>query len=316
MATERKKFTFENLISIYFKNLHRIIFANALFAVPTLAVGALLYKLSQPLGYIGSVFITMLTVVICFPLYAGLTKVTRNIGRGEEKVNVFFTFTEAVSSNYKQFLVHSVLLYFILTIGVFSFRFYTKMAAEMGGMMLVLLISMIAIAIWMLFAFFYIPLMTVTFDLSLLNIYKNSALMAIGELKVNAVVVFTILILTAICGTPLLFSGGYVWLIIGITLFMLCCIYPGSANLISNFFVQNNMMMLITGKGNEVHDIKSTQDKLEKLKKQTENEVEEFTPEDIEKIKKSKEEYIFHNGKMMKREILIDMLNDKEQKNE
>ncbi|MCH5202973.1 MAG: hypothetical protein J1F17_07180 [Oscillospiraceae bacterium] len=312
MGTTRNKLTFENLVSIYFRNLHKIIFANLLFMTPVLGIGTLLYFLTKPLGYIATVFLTMLTVVICFPLYAGVNKVTRNLAR-EEDVKVFSAFTEAVVSNYKQFLIHSIFLYFILTIGIFSFRFYTYMASEIGGIMYVLLVSVIAIAVWLLFTFFYIPIMTVTFDLSIKNIYKNSALMAIGEIKLNAVSLFSIFILTAICGTPVFFSGSHVWLLIAITFGMLLLIYPVSANFISNFFVQSNMMMMLTGRADEAHDIKSMEEKLQKLRNETKDELEGI---DIEKVKKSKEDYIFHNGKMMKKELLLEMLEEREGKDE
>ena len=261
MATERKKFTFENLVSIYFRKFYKIIFTNLLFAVPTVAVGVILYFLTKPLGEILSLIISMLTVVICYPLYAGVTLVTRNLGRGED-VKVLECFFGGIADNYKKFLVHSIILYFILTIGIFSFTFYSRMAVALGGIMYVLLITMILIALWLMFMFYYVPLMTVTFDLSLKNIYKNSALMALGELKVNFVTLFSVLIFTAICATPLIFSAGNAVAVIVITAVMLIAVYPASYSLITGFFIQDTMMMMVTGRGDEVHDIKSTEEKL------------------------------------------------------
>lgn len=312
MATERKKFTFENLVSIYFRKFYKIIFTNLLFAVPTVAVGVILYFLTKPLGEILSLVISMLTVVICYPLYAGVTLVTRNLGRGEE-VKVLECFLGGIADNYKKFLVHSIILYFILTIGIFSFTFYSRMAVALGGIMYVLLITMILIALWLMFMFYYVPLMTVTFDLSLKNIYKNSALMAIGELKVNFVTLFSVLIFTAICATPLIFSAGNAIAVIVITAVMLIAVYPASYSLITGFFIQDTMMMMVTGRGDEVHDIKSTEEKLAKLRNETKDDLENI---DIEKVKNSREEYIFHNGKMIKRTTILEMLKDKEEEKE
>lgn len=312
MATERKKFTFENLVSIYFRKFYKIIFTNLLFAVPTVAVGVILYFLTKPLGEILSLVISMLTVVICYPLYAGVTLVTRNLGRGED-VKVLECFLGGIADNYKKFLVHSIILYFILTIGIFSFTFYSRMAVALGGIMYVLLITMILIALWLMFMFYYVPLMTVTFDLSLKNIYKNSALMAIGELKVNFVTLFSVLIFTAICATPLIFSAGNAVAVIVITAVMLIAVYPASYSLITGFFIQDTMMMMVTGRGDEVHDIKSTEEKLAKLRNETKDDLENI---DIEKVKNSREEYIFHNGKMIKRTTILEMMKEKENNNE
>lgn len=312
MATERKKFTFENLVSIYFRKFYKIIFTNLLFAVPTVAVGVILYFLTKPLGEILSLVISMLTVVICYPLYAGVTLVTRNLGRGED-VKVLECFFGGIADNYKKFLVHSIILYFILTIGIFSFTFYSRMAVALGGIMYVLLITMILIALWLMFMFYYVPLMTVTFDLSLKNIYKNSALMALGELKVNFVTLFSVLIFTAICATPLIFSAGNAVAVIVITAVMLIAVYPASYSLITGFFIQDTMMMMVTGRGDEVHDIKSTEEKLAKLRNETKDDLENI---DIEKVKNSREEYIFHNGKMIKRTTILEMIKEKENNNE
>jgi uncharacterized membrane protein YesL len=312
MAEERKKLTFENMVSLYFRNLHKIIFANLLFALPFALVGGGIYLLTKNFGFVISLILTMLTVVICYPLQAGVSKVTRDIAQ-EKKVNVFTNFVDAVVNNYKQFLVHSIVLYFILTIGIFSFTFYTRMARAIGGSMVVLLVAMILIAVWILFMFFYIPLMTVTFDLSVKDIYKNSALMAIGELKTNFVTLFALIILTAICSTPVILSGSSAVLIIAFSVVMLGLIYPASYTYVSGYFIRNNMMLMLTGRGDEVHSTKSAEERLRKLRQENEDELKGL---DIEKVLKSNEEYIFHNGKMMKKEAILKILEERKVNNE
>ena len=149
MATERKKFTFENLVSIYFRKLHKIIFTNLLFALPFGIVVFLLHLIGNNFGSVLNIVITTLVIPICYPLYAGVTKVTRNLGRGED-VDVFATFISGITENYKQFLIHSIILYFVFTIGIFSFSFYAGMAKVLGGMMYVMLVAVILIALWVL----------------------------------------------------------------------------------------------------------------------------------------------------------------------
>ena len=307
MATERKKFTFENLVSIYFRKIHKIIFTNLLFALPFGIVGFLLHLIGNNFGSVLNIVITTLVIPICYPLYAGVTKVTRNLGRGED-VDVFTTFISGVTENYRQFLIHSIILYFVFTIGVFSFSFYAGMAKVLGGSMYVMLVVEILIALWVLFMYLYIPLMTVTFELSEKDILKNSALMAIGELKVNFAALFSLAILTAICATPLIFCMGNGVAVLVVSAIMLLLIYPAS------FSLQENMMMMITGKADLVHDRKSTEEKLAQLRNESK---EDFSDVDVEKVKKSKEDFIFHKGKMIKRDVLLQMIEEKEsEKNE
>lgn len=137
--------------------------------------------------------------------------------------------------------------------------------------------------------------------------------MALGELKVNFVTLFSVLIFTAICATPLIFSAGNAVAVIVITAVMLIAVYPASYSLITGFFIQDTMMMMVTGRGDEVHDIKSTEEKLAKLRNETKDDLENI---DIEKVKNSREEYIFHNGKMIKRTTILEMLKDKEEEKE
>ena len=308
MATERKKFTFENLVSIYFRKIHKIILTNIFFALPFGIVGYLLHLIGNNFGSILSIVITTLVIPICYPLYAGVTLVTRNLGRGED-VDVVRTFISGVKDNYKQFLIHSIILYFVFTIGIFSFSFYAGMAKVLGGTMYVMLVAVILIALWLLFMFLYIPLMTVTFDLPEKDILKNSALMAIGELKVNFASLFSLAILTAICATPLIFCMGNGLAIVIATAVILGLIYPASFSLVSNSFIQENMMMMITGKADLIHDRKSTEEKLAQLRHESK---EDFSDVDVEKVKKSKEDFIFHNGKMIKRDVLLQMIEEKE----
>ena len=45
--------------------------------------------------------------------------------------------------------------------------------------------------------------------------------------------------------------------------------------------------------------------------------IEDFSDVDVEKVKKSKEDFIFHKGKMIKRDVLLQMIEEKEsEKNE
>ena len=75
--------------------------------------------------------------------------------------------------------------------------------------------------------------MTVTFDIKMKDIYKNSALMTIGELKHNLFAVFGILILFLVCATVLMCSFTPVLLII-FTIVLALFIVPSILSFIIN----------------------------------------------------------------------------------
>ena len=103
-------------------------------------------------------------------------------------MDLFKTFIEGIKNNWKRFLIHGVITYFAVIFSYFSIRLYSALISQPNAdsfflvMIYVCLIISIIIAVAFLFIFFYVPSMTVTFDLSLKNIYKNSALMSFGEL--------------------------------------------------------------------------------------------------------------------------------------
>lgn len=308
MTQERKKLTFEDLISIYFKNFTKIIFTNILFALPFVLVGGILYFLTKDADSLVTAFVVPMCILICYPLNAGVTKVTRNIARGDTVTEVFKLFADAVLNNFRQFIIHGLFLYLFVAIGAFTFSFYYSSAMVMGGVMIILLIAAVLIALVVLMMFFYIPLMTVTYDLSVKDIYKNSVLMAIGEIKVNLAALFAILILTAVCTTPVMILGGIKWLSLGFALLVFLLIYPASCTYASTYLVNRNMVLLLSGEGDKVHSTKNAEERLAKLRQSRENELEGL---DIEKLRQSKEEYIFHNGKMMKRSAVLSQLEKK-----
>lgn len=116
-------------------------------------------------------------------------------------MDVFKTFIEGIKNNWKRFLIHGVITYFAVIFSYFSIRLYSALISQPNAdsfflvMLYVCLIISIIIAVAFLFIFFYVPSMTVTFDLSLKNIYKNSALMSFGELKHNIIATFGLFII-------------------------------------------------------------------------------------------------------------------------
>ena len=149
--------------------------------------------------------------------------------------------------------------------------------------------------------FFYVPPMTVTFDIKMKDIYKNSALMTIGELKHNLFAVFGIFILFLVCATVLMCSFTPVLLII-FTIVLALFIVPSILSFIINSAVYKNMYSMIVDKDSKS---KTIDKKMENRRKGQFRDDEEPVAEDYSDLEIDEsadgDEFIFYNGKMMKR---------------
>lgn len=323
MAGKKAKFALADFFGNLFYNFGKIIFTNLLFAVPLAVLVTAFYFIDSALK-LGGYFILMLTIIPISPFYAGVTLVTSRIARGEEELNVFLTFVEGIKNNWKRFLFHGVITYFAVIFSYFSIKLYSSLVSQpnMDSFFLVILyiclIVSIIISAAFLFILYYVPSMTVTFDLSLKNIYKNSALMSFGELKHNIIATFGLFIIALFCATILLFVGNAnssIALIIATAVLMLVLV-PALVSYVINASVYPGMYNLITEKEKRSKKIDKKMDNRRKGQfidddDEENNVADEFLDLDIEETKDG-DEYIFYNGKMVKRSVIIRMKKERE----
>ena len=287
----------------YFKNLHRIILTNIIFAVPLAGFAALFYMLNS---FVKPMFdvILLLTVVFVFPFHAGVTAVTRNIAREDEGFSTISTFFSALRDNFKAFFVHGIAMYLMIVFSYASISYYWAMAQQnnvfYGALIVTTLITLLA-----LFISYNIPVMTVTFDLSIKDVYKNSFLMSFGELKNNFFATLGLFLLALFCATIFITVPNLtVLFVVMIALGLL--IVPATASYIINFYIFKDMLRMI----GDISDDKPAEDKPADADVQL-----DFSALDLDE-KKDGEEYLFFNGKMMKRKVLIKMRDEQENGNE
>lgn len=149
----------------------------------------------------------------------------------------------------------------------------------------------ILIALFILFMSFSIPMLTVTLDLKLRYYFKNSALMAFGELPMNFYVLVTSVVLLSACMSISLMTGNF---IIGIFVLILASIFilPTGISYCAMYRLYPKMSKLF-----EIDDIEE------------ENEFPTMpvaVPTDdngnpIHTVEKDAEGYVFVNGKMIKK---------------
>ncbi len=317
MAAEKNTFPLTEFVLTLFHNIPRLLLTNLLLAVPFAVLFVLFYFINSITG-LHSNFILFLTVIPLFPFFAGVTQVTAHMVMGEEKVDVFQNFISGVKENFLRFLVHGVVFYLALVFSWFSISLYINFAQKNNIFYVTLVISVI-IAVLFLFAFFYIPPMTVTFDLSMKNIYKNSFLMTFGELKHNVFAVLGLMVLALICATALFCCSNGIALVV-VTVCLAGILVPSVASFIINYAVYDGMYSIIVNNGKKIDEINR---KLENRKKGQIFDAEpekSIIPEDFNDIdidaSADGDEYIYYNGKMVKRSLLIKQKNSQSGKEE
>lgn len=301
MEETRKRMKFEVLIERYFSNFGRIILTNLIFFVPLLVLIGVMFLLQSVVQGVAFTVLSSLLAIVLFPFYSGLVLVCRNLARGDEEVKVFSSFIKGVKENFKKFLLYGAIVSLVIILSYFSISVYSKLLSS-SWMFYALLIVCILIALAALFAFFYIPVMTVTFDLSVKNILKNSFLMSFGEIKNNFFALIALAIVLAISFTIVAFSSNAVVLIV-LTLLLLALLLPASCQFVVSFFVYDDMYASIAQRDEKSELLDKAIIEAKNMVAQTQV-VEDYSDVDISSLKDT-DEYVFYKGKMMKQSVLL-----------
>lgn len=315
MENGRKKLRFEILLERYFTNFHRILLTNLMFAVPSVLFFSVFYLLTTTLfhGKINIPFL-LLAMIPLYPFYAGVVMVCRNIARGDKDVSVPLCFFKAVKENFLPFLLHGVIVYVITMLSTLAISLYINMLS-VSWFFYVLLFFSIIIALLLLYVCFYVPLMNLTYDLPLKYVYKNSFLMSFGELKNNFFATFALAIVFGICFTVTAFSGTTtVLLIIAILLWAL--LLPATCTFMYVYYIYEGMTNMMQSK--EERDAEksgSIKDGMAQKAPVKHPPVEEddLSSIDISTLKDT-DDYIFHNGRMVKQSTLLRMAKEQQEK--
>ena len=308
---ERKKLRYEYLLERYFTNFHRILLTNLIFAVPSAVFFVPFYLLFFVLGW--SLPVAILTLIPLYPFYAGVVLVCRNIARGDSDVPVCKTFFKAVKENFLPFLLHGAVVYAVSMLCYVSISLYVNLLS-LGWFFYIPLFFSILIALFLLYAIFYIPLMNVTYELPLKYVYKNSFLMAFFELKNNFFATFALAIILGICLTMTAFSSSAAVLLIILAL-LWTLLFPATATFMYVFFIYDGMTEIMKSK--DEHNKEAAEKDQGKKPQRLSAPV---TEEDLSSIDistlKDTDDYIFHNGRMVKQSTLLRMAKEQQEKSE
>ena len=178
---EPEKKAVPRFFSIFARKFTALVELNLLFSSAVAAAAAVACLLR---GAVPETVLWLIPALLVSPFLAGLTYVTRNYVR-EEHAFLLSDFWDAVKNNWKAFLGNGAVccaLYFVLSV---SIRFYYAMLPG-SGLYFVALCLCIAIAFLLISAEYYVPVMIVTFDLKLGQIYRNALIFSIVGLGRNA----------------------------------------------------------------------------------------------------------------------------------
>lgn len=299
---EKNKLGFVRFFNGYFKSFPKLLLTNILFAIPA-AVFVTLFGMINRLSGVNTLLIDLLAVIFCFPFYAGVTVITRNIARGDKQVPVAKLFFKGFKENFLRFFVHGIVYYAAFFLCYFSLTLYWR-NAQLNSFYYIPFGVAVFITIAVLFISYNVPTMTVTFKLKMGTIYKNSGLMSFGELKNNFFATIGLFLLfLVVISIYFIIPDVLISNIVGIALVAL--IVPSTASYIINFYIFKDMARMISEDG------ASSAGVIEEKDKEKEEEIFDFSQLDLDP-KKDMEEYLFFNGKMIKRKTLIRMRDEQE----
>ena len=281
-------------------NIKTLFVSNLLFSIPFIIIQVLLWAITTTSQGI-NVFLYLSPVLLLAPFYGGLVQVVKDIIVGKE-VHSYKTFIKGVKQNIKQMTILGVIYYVALVMGYFAVTFYLQMGKSNPIFYVMFGVSILILA-FLISLFFYMPLITITIDMKLKHILKNSALMALYEIPTNFVIMLSLAFVVAFISSVFIVLGSYVIsmifscllclaiLPIGITLIICSLTYPKIDRLIitKDTQVKEPIVKKVRNIDDDLSQMVFTQDML-----------------------KGKDEYIFVNGRMIKRSVIEKYLKEKE----
>ncbi len=318
MITERKKTPFEKFFSAYFSKFGQFTLLNIIFAVPLALAFGVCFVLCRFLLLQAAMVILPATLLLAAPFYSGVVVVGKKLYYDEVLSGIFAEYVKAVKENFLHFLIHGVVAYLAFEGAYYGISIYTYLA-QANKVFYAMLVVSVVILLLLLFLLYGVSLMSAFFELKLKDVYKNSFLMTFGEIKANFIATLCIAALLAILSIPLAFFFNLtsVWgektsliVIYSYLGVIFAFIIPSAVSSIVTASLFPDLKRVITGEAKE---------NLETIRKEeAEAEKEETEPDygsiDLSALEKSEGEYVFYNGKMIKKSTVLKAIKEKEGK--
>ena len=294
--TVERKYGLGDFFAGFMGNIGSLILVNIMFCIPLAAFTALLWLISC--GENINIFLVFLLIPFMSPFFAGVVNVCRKVS-ADKKARPIKDFFGGIKNNWKFFLVNSVLLY-ILSVSIWAVSNYFSRQAG-GFAAIVFLIIMIASSVLFVFIDLSAIVMAVSVELSFAEIIRNSIIMVMSgfanhlktmlSLIFTASVVYSIVVLTGEPVISLIILDAIVVLLLPVTVIYI---------IVYNSYQTVEKLVI---KPYQKQEREKIRDRIEK-----END-EKLTVEELEPLAKGDpEEYVFLNGKTVKRKNIIKMI--------
>lgn len=294
--TVERKYGLGDFFANFMGNIGRLILVNIMFCVPLAAFSGILWLISG--GKNINIFLLFLLIPFMSPFFAGAVNVCRKVS-SDKKVRPIKDFFGGIKDNWKFFLVNSVLLY-ILSVSVWAVsNYFSKQESSFST--IVFLIIMIVTSLLFVFIDLSAIVMAVSVELGFAEIIRNSIVMIMSgfanhlktmlSLIFTASVVYSIVVLTGEPFVSLIILGVIIVTLLPIT--------------VTYIIVYNSYQTVekLVIKPYQKQESERIQNRIEK-----END-EKLTIEELEPLAKGDpEEYVFLNGKTVKRKYILKMI--------
>lgn len=278
-----KSFT-NSTFARFFTKFPKLLFANLLYTIPS----TISFTFFALIGYITgfqNIIVWGLGIIPAYPLYAGLVMVIRKIAIEKEEIDVMKTFKTSVKENWKTFLITGVVTYLIVTLSIFAILYYYSMASA-GAVYSAMFTLYLFFSAMLVATMFYVPLMNITYDIKLIQVYKNAFILVFGKILRSVLTLIALAIPSLVAFFGIIYTNGIWLLLVGI---LISLFYP--------LFYTYLVVGIIS---------KPVQDAMGYFTKKDEKYIVP-TEKDLEKEKKLIEEnkdsdYVFVNGRMIKKD--------------
>jgi uncharacterized membrane protein YesL len=302
---EPEKSPFEKYFILLGRRLSKLMQANLILMIPgAVAIVLMLLLFISPIQRYGLMFgntgsglnlwnlyVVPIPLILWVPFFSGLTYVTRKFAI-EEYVFLWSDFWDGVKKNWKPFLINGIICYVAYVALSFSLYFYSTQLNS-NWLMYIPFIILIFVAIMFIVAEFYVPLLIVSTDIKLKYIFKNAFIFNI--LGIGRNFLFVLILALVLVLHLLVLPIYYITLILD---GVLVIIFTLSFVSYSDSFIFYPLIKKY------VLDPYLEQQKKDKIESGEEVPTEDSIEAPQEDEEEKQPEYIFVNGKMVKREDL------------
>ena len=261
----------QSSLARFFTRFPKLLFAGLMYSIPFAVFSGIFILISFLSGF-NNVILWSLGIIPAMPFYSGLVMVIRKISVEKEDVNVF-----------KTSIFNGFVAYLIVACSFFAILYYGTLAQTdivYGSVFTIYIVFSIA----MLIMLFYVPMLTITYDLRLRDIYKNSLLLIFGKILRNIVALVLVVIVSFAVFLAVIYTKGAM-LVVAVALSVI--FYP---------MIATYIIVSVIAKGVQESVGYFTGDNVQYVL--TEEEVQRET-EAVENAN-SDDDYIFVNGRMIK----------------